>query len=198
MNEHINLLGTDLETYGLTTDAIILQIAVAFVDRNGEIHSFSTPCSLDSQPNRREDKETVAWWNKQKQEVRDQVITPALHPDCPSLRDALIALTGWICSEAKGAPLWPWGNGASFDIGMLNHAYAQEGLKPPWNYRHERDQRTLEALAAIAGIDLRWQADERTGSHHEAESDAIYQARRIHRIWNEITSLLRMHGTQTP
>lgn len=189
MFEHLNLLSIDLETYGLTADAIILQIACAFIDDEGNEKLFHTPVSIKDQQNkgRIATLATLDWWAKQKPEVKEAVLTPAEAADAPTLREALVALTTWLNTAGKGFKLHPFGNGASFDLAMLNHAYASEGLSPPWHFRMERDQRTLEALAQAGGLDLRYDADKRDGNHHDASSDALYQARRIRRLWDELT-----------
>lgn len=183
---HINRVSFDLETLGLTTDAVILQIGAAFIDPFGTMQTFLHTASVDSQPSRAINQHTVAWWEKQSPEVKAQVLDPANAPDAPSLELALTQLSAWLLSVGRGAEIEVYGNGAAFDLGMLNHAFASYGLATPWHYRKERDQRTLEALAAMAGCDLRWQADERDGHHHNALSDAIYQARRIFRLHNEL------------
>lgn len=185
---HVNRFSFDLETLGVTTDAVIVQIGAAFLDAQGTLHTFLHTCSVASQPERRVNQDTVAWWDRQAPEVRAQVLDPANADDAPSLQEALVELSAWMMGHARNAEVEVYGNGASFDLGMLNHAYASYGLATPWHYRKERDQRTLEALAAMAGCDLRWQADERDGHHHNALSDAIYQARRIHRLHNELQS----------
>lgn len=189
MSKHLNLLSIDLETYGLTADAVILQIACSFIDDEGNEKLFHTPVSIDDQveAGRVITPSTLDWWKKQRPEVRDAVIGPAEAADAPTLREALVALTTWLNREGKGFPLHPFGNGASFDLAMLNHAYASQALSAPWHFRMERDQRTLEALAQAAGLDLRYDADKRDGNHHDASSDALYQARRIRRLWDELT-----------
>lgn len=70
-----------------------------------------------------------------------------------------------------------WGNGAGFDITILEHAHDKGcvGLTPAWHFTSIRDMRTIVEDAQLGGME--W--PEREGVHHNALDDAIYQAQVI-------------------
>ena len=184
MNQGIAHVSIDLETMGLSADSVILAIGAAFVHpETNEVHSFVTPVQMASQ-SRKIDPGTQDWWEKQSAEAKAAVLDPAASPDSPHLDEALARLNAWFAGipGEHGLKPQPWGNGAAFDLGMLNHAYAQCGMKAPWFYRIERDQRTLEFIVASLGGDVSHNGANREGIHHEACADAVYQARRIYKM----------------
>lgn len=118
---------------------------------------------------------TIAWWDKQDPAVREEAFNGN---ECPYNTATKLAQ---FCRGAAGV----WGNGATFDIGILDHWYHMLGMKSPWMF-NVRDCRTVEALAeAVRVYRKSWV---RKGDHHNALDDAIYQAEYISGMWQTLVS----------
>lgn len=172
----------DLETLGVRADAVILSIGAA-AEVDGTLVTFASAIKVGngSQTERLIDSNTLAWW-REKGPLFDQ--TMAACEDAPDLREVLLQFAAWYSRLGNDRDrLYPWGNGASFDVGMLDHAFAQEGIVPPWQFWTVRDLRTLKHLAQDAGV---FQHVEREGVHHDAVTDAVNQLRMIQTWWTAL------------
>jgi hypothetical protein len=164
----------DLETLATTADAVILSVgAVRFDLDSGFVFdapgdAFYRAISIDSQHTRKISGSTLGWWAKQSDAAR-AVFTET---NC-TLGKALAELTNWFDPQPGTMPN-VWSNGADFDLPMLNHAYDQLGLTPPWQPYAGRCYRTFKNLPGARAIKV-----ERQGLHHNALDDAIYQARHL-------------------
>ena len=121
------------------------------------------------------DNDTLAWWQRQNPAVREE----AFNGDY----DAHIAayeLTDF-CKNARGV----WGNGALFDLGILDHWLHALEFSTAWDF-NVRDCRTLVELAAVRGFHKSQYP--RGGGHHNALDDAIYQAQYISGMWQGLTA----------
>lgn len=164
----------DLETLGTTADCVILSIgAVAFDMEAFSVggHTFYSVTSLDSQPLRSINRDTLAWWTTQSPEAA-AVLT---HQPKQTIASALEGLRGFVkeAMEISG-PLQMWSNGADFDLPILNHAYAQCNIKAPWSTYSARCYRTYKNLPGARAVKA-----QRAGQHHNALDDAIYQAHHL-------------------
>lgn len=181
-------IAIDLETLGKKADSKLLAIGlVAVCEATGERRKFYTGTRVDSQPERTQVQSTLDWWAKQSPEAR--VAYDYAHTaECPSLTDALASLTNWIGSIGATHDVYVWGNGANFDLAMLEHAY--QGLSDfvPWYFRNTRDMRTLYDITLRFGMDIRG-AIPRVGTHHHALDDAEFQANVIMESLRQIEAL---------
>lgn len=173
----------DLETLSTRWDAAILSIGCVKFDRDtGEIgRRFYKEISLDTAIARGHvSGDTLAWWMGQTQGARRVFTTKNREP----LANALMLLSEFIgrndCARV-------WGNGATFDITILEHAYATgaHGLTPSWHFTNIRDMRTIVDAATEKGFNP-WQVP-RVGIHHNAVDDAEYQAKVIASCWQALT-----------
>ena len=173
----MNHLMVDLETLGTSADAVILSVgAVKFdlesdkIDDEGFYGSISVESNLDA--GRRINEDTLLWWLK-----RPAAAQAVFHEDKLSLEQALTDLSDWL-----GGNKWVvWSKGPSFDITMLEHAYNQFGMVPPWDFWSTRCVRTYMDLPGAKGISAR---DE--GIKHNALSDAYQQAKTVQAIYKKI------------
>lgn len=69
-----------------------------------------------------------------------------------------------------------WSHGAAFDVARIETAMADEGLDCPWDFRDQRDTRTLFQLA---GSSLGKLGGETT-LKHDAAADTVHQVRAVH------------------
>ena len=175
----------DLETLATTPDAAILSIgAVRFDLDAGQVFdqpeaTFYTAISIDSQRGRVISSSTLAWWFMQSQQAQ-QVF---FDPDMVSLASALDRLTSWIDPQPGTAPK-VWSNGADFDLPMLVHAFDQFDYTLPWQPYAGRCYRTYKNLLGAKAVKV-----ERSGQHHNALDDAIFQARHLCAIHREIFAI---------
>ena len=163
----------DLETLDKNQSAFILSIGATTVDINTgkEIRFFHEKISImKDQPKRRIDGGTIAWWMSQTPEAIERVFC---HRSDLSLKDALVKLRNWYHPDSK-----PWGNGASFDISILEHAYHQYRIPVPWKFWNIRDLRTLvdvgQRYAEFDKLDFPFR-----GTKHDALDDARHEAKYV-------------------
>lgn len=165
----------DLETLGRTPDAAIASIgAVLFDPRYGIKCADTFYVEIDWKASKRfVEKETVDWWRKQSKEARK-----CLKGKTP-LSEALEELDFWLPDDCR-----PWGNGPTFDISMLEHAFDQEQIETPWKFWNIRDCRTIKDIfeSKRGGLNGNF-----TGVKHNSLDDAKYQADWVCTMWANLT-----------
>lgn len=109
---------------------------------------------------------TVMWWLTQSEQARKSIAFGGL-----PLREVLEAFSAWAPKDMK-----PFGNGATFDLGLLRANYDAVGLPAPWHFSRERCFRTLKAAHADIA------EDPREGTYHNALDDAKHQANHLIKI----------------
>lgn len=166
----MNNYSIDIETLGTSGRAYILSIGIAqFEIETGEIgetyhaHVRANPNDFDI------DIDTIMWWMKQSDEARKYIFEGDRWKLCEELQELAYALKG------KGAKVW--GNGATFDISIMENAYNVSGIEIPWKHWDVRDMRTIVDIASMHGF--KKDSVEFTGTPHNALDDAIHQARII-------------------
>lgn len=169
MTIHIVL---DLETFGTGPHAAIASIGASSfrLGRNEMNGAFYCSVSGGYRDGFEVDPETVRWWLKQSQEARD-----ALSVNLKSLPDSLHEFSAWVRSRyasvgKDASDIRMWGNGSAFDNVILRHAYSVCGLTPPWDFRQDRDLRTILELYPYADQGLF------EGTKHHALDDAVHEA----------------------
>jgi exodeoxyribonuclease VIII len=169
----------DLETMGAGNDAAIVSIGAVFFDMHRGVlgEPFHRPVNLATSVKRggTMDPGTVMWWVGQSQEARDAMRFSTYHIDV-----ALAELRVWLTMQCRREDLLPWGNSARFDLGILSSAFERSDIEVPWEWWNERCYRTLRAQYPT--IEL----DERSGTHHKADDDAIFQAKHLMKIVNTL------------
>lgn len=79
--------------------------------------------------------ETIAFWQKQSKNIRDQAVTGVA-------TDEGVVLA--MIEHFIGDPLMPvWANGSVFDIANIESLARERGRKPAWRYDSPRDARTI-------------------------------------------------------
>ena len=160
----------DLETLSTAPDAAILSIgAVAFDPFTGELgEEFHLRVEFkNAVESGRCDTNTLKWWIGQESEAGKDVTSGT-----KTSTEVLEEFKAFLPDNAV-----VWGNGATFDISILEHAFMRT-LKEdaPWKFWNVRDCRTVEAM--VKGKDTK-KNYVRNGIHHQALDDAIYQAEYI-------------------
>ncbi len=180
----------DLETLSTSPAAVVLAIgAFAICEESGNFVRFYQVCSVKSQSDRQIDNSTLAWWENQSPEAR-KVLDEANADSAKPLHDVLDELTNWIGLLGNTHQVYVWGNGANFDIAILEHAYKSRSPFTPWDFRKVRDMRTLYDITLRLGLDI-GASVKRAGTHHNALDDAIFQAHIIVESLKQLGELRR-------
>lgn len=166
-----------LETLGTRCTAPIISIGVQQFNRDtGKLGStFYREIDIDSAiKSGRVQADTLAWWITQNKNAQ-RVFT---NKDKTHLATALQELTTWMRAESFAPKVW--GNGATFDISILEYAYDHGcvGLREPWHFMAIRDIRTL---LDVTGFDKT--TVPAVGVAHNALDDATYQAKVVIGAW---------------
>lgn len=177
-------ISIDLETLSNKFNSPILSIGAAKFDRvTGKVGpTFYVEINPDDAIRHGlVSASTLAWWVKQDAKAR-RVFEPS--DKKVSLKWGLQMLGDFV--RAQGAGAKPWGNGSSFDITILEHAYevAGQGLEPQWKFWDIRDMRTIIDVAESMGF---VKARLTEGVAHNALDDAVHQAKEIARAFAHIT-----------
>ena len=172
MADHVMI---DLETMGTGNKAAIISIGAArFNLDDGITTTFHVGVELASNKalGMEIDAGTVMWWLSEDRAAarREWLALPKVE-----LIEALYGLTAWL-DEGEEEIAGVWGNGATFDNVILRNAYAGAGLECPWPFWKDRCFRTMKTEFPSG-------EPPRSGTHHAALDDAIYQATWLLRIW---------------
>tara|TARA_R110002096_G_scaffold69149_9_gene166465 strand:- start:13426 stop:13977 length:552 start_codon:yes stop_codon:yes gene_type:complete len=165
----------DLETLGITPQAPIASIgAVCFSPDLNDLSKEPFYAELDwKRQDRKVCESTIEWWDTQPAEAfaalggQDNIV------------QVLIDLAEWLPANAK-----VWGNGATFDISMLEDAYRQYGLPIPWKFWNVRDCRTVVDMYKSYRLFNKDAVElNRPANNHNALADAVNQAEHISSLW---------------
>lgn len=152
---------------GTGADAAILSIgAVSFDINTGEIGStFHVKVSLEScvRAGLKMDVSTVLWWLKQNDDAR-RAVSDGVGME---LKEALEQLERFIKPGVN-----VWANSPRFDLGILQTAYRLFDKNIPWDFRKERDVRTLVSYDTETAKSIAFD-----GTLHNPVHDCIHQIR---------------------
>lgn len=167
----------DLETLGTDPDCIVISLGAVEFDPDTGVQGREYYRVLSTKKQellgRTKTQSTLNWWNKFKgTEAGEVLVTSECCAD--SFYEALSDFREWFPSNGK-----PWGNGANFDISILNHAYKQIGVNPPWRFWNIRDVRTVVDMASL----FMEKPKEVAGIAHNALDDAKHQAKYVSEMW---------------
>lgn len=166
----------DLETLGVSAGCAILSIgAVAFDEFDVAEDGFYCVVSRAGCKSLglREDASTVKWWEGQNEQARlvlDEAATPH---KCMSVATAIDEFRAFL-SAYDGPRIW--GNGADFDLPILNAVVVASGRdKPIWMPYNGRCYRTVKNQFKDVKL-------VRGGTYHNALDDARAQAEHLVQI----------------
>lgn len=163
----------DIETLGTKPGCVILSIAVVpFATLVQEQPFYMKIDPRDCARNGLlSDPATVAWWNKQDQEIKSEAMSGT-----EPLHKTLLSLTAYLMQFGKPNDIRVWGNGASFDVPILEAAYAACNLTPYWKYYNSACYRTLKLLHPEVPF-------VKPVNAHDALADATAQATHAEKIF---------------
>lgn len=168
----------DLETADTTSRAAIMSIgAVRFNEKEFCKETFYRAITLDSniKAGRTISGSTLGWHMKQDDEVRAVFNDPNAVP----LAQALQELREFIGEHLVAKNTKVWGNGAVFDIAILNDAYTYVMNElPPWEFWNIKCFRTIKDSEFGRKV-----AKPANVLAHNALADALAQAEHLQLIW---------------
>jgi hypothetical protein len=173
----------DLETMSTKPNAAILSIGAVVMNLDCLLieDQFYQNIELSScvEAGLHESVATRDWWAKpENREARDTLTKNAV-----SLRYGLEAFQNWVfkdssddCYEWHVNSIRPWGNGASFDLVILESAYEAVGFQAPWKFYNHMCFRTMKNQYPLVP------KPPRSGLKHNALDDAVTQAHHLFAI----------------
>lgn len=133
----------DIETLGSKSNSAICSIGAVPFNLDGQTGSpFFEKIQLSSalKAGLKVDADTIEWWSQQNPEL-----FKAMLGGKNSLSSVLYTFIKYISFELD-ENVQVWGNGSRFDLGLLSDAFEAVGLSKPWDFRNERDVRTIVML----------------------------------------------------
>jgi len=172
----------DIETMGNTPGCAILSIGAVFIKDGNLAEEFYQKIDLEScmDVGLKMDASTVLWWMKQSDEARAHITDD----EGLELGVVLHMFLKWIntCMESA-TELNVWGNGASFDVVLMEEAFRKTHINIPWEFWGHRCFRTLKNLCPSVPKPVF------TGTKHHALDDAKWQALHMIAILEHINCL---------
>lgn len=181
----------DFETLGQTPDTKVVSLGGVAFNKSGMLGKKYWVFEWEDQPGRVEDPLTVEWWEKQKPEARQVFDTPK--ENRISLLDFLEDndqwLDGLLFEENETRKfLKPWGNGANFDIVILEDIYRKVHPKGkpaiPWAFWNVWCYRTFAAMTGCKDL-VPKNTRNSTVVKHNALADAVAQTETILAFWEK-------------
>lgn len=164
----------DFETLGLRPDTKVLSLGLAkFNIRTGEILETKLwRFNSVGQEKRTKTPSVIEWWDKQSEEARKEAFGG---------NTRIQTMVSDIEELFDDPKVMLWGNGANFDVAILDNIFSYEA---PWEFWNVRDMRTIVWAAGLLGFNK--DSIEREGTHHSAIDDAVHQAKVIHKAYATI------------
>jgi len=167
----------DLETMGNKSNSAIVSIgAVEFILETGEIgREFYRVIDLQSclDCNLKVQSSTIYWWLQQNEKARKKICEKG-----EVIQKVLDDFSIWMNNSMR-----IWGNGARFDIGILEDAYIACSLPIPWNFRKEMDVRTLVSFKPEIKTNYPM-----IGVEHDPIDDCKHQIGYCVEIWKKLNN----------
>lgn len=158
----------DFETLATSPRAKVLSLGAVYrgINHNGEVATVEKEWffNLKTQGNRVEDQPTIDWWAKQSPQAR--LVFDQCNFKGQDLGFWVEEFKSWVDNfhDVK-----IWGNGALFDIAIVNDIFDQFSTPKPWKYHNEMCYRTMAKMCGVGkGNRLR-------GTVHNALDDARFQ-----------------------
>jgi hypothetical protein len=170
----------DLETMGQSSNSVICSIgAVEFDIETGDIgREFYTRIDIQSclDAGLNVNGSTIEWWLMQNDKARKAIAMGKFMV----LAQALNQFSYFFVNIGDNSTQL-WGNGSRLDIGILEDAYNACKFKIPWNFRMERDVRTLVSFAPKIKEHYPY-----SGTVHNPIDDCKYQINYCSAIWQKL------------
>lgn len=179
----------DFETLGSAADTVCVSVGLVAFNKTGVIGKPKLiKFDLHDQIKRGRSitAGTVEWWMRQSDQARavfqpadDKLLITDFFKSFESFVDQALAKVGEGRDQLK-----PVGNGANFDVSILEHLYRsahpQHEHAIPWRFWNVFCFRTFNTL-----VDCKRLVARPHGTHHTADEDALYQANCMIAYWKK-------------
>lgn len=131
----------DLEGLGTGPDTTILTVAAQAFDpfvRGYFDQKYYARVTLESQPTRSIQQDTIEWWATQPTAAREEAFAEQGRIPLDQALDEL----GRLIWHSKRI----WAQGPTYDMNILEHAYKSYHKPIPWKFYSVRDSRTVFSL----------------------------------------------------
>lgn len=159
----------DLETLDVTPSSVIAQIGICHLRQVDGVweaaESYRVDVDID-QPGRTIGASTLRWW------------VQSAGKDAPFFGGTSLDEALNVVEDEIGGANCVWCNGPAFDFAILEHAFKQADRAFPAKFWTARDCRTAKMVA--------WDPDLKNETPHDAQADAIFQAKQIAHFLNKI------------
>lgn len=180
----------DLETFSTKPTALFPTIAAVQFDYNtgqvGEVFYRRIKIQDAIDKGLSIDASTLEWWMTQRADIMRLMFHDDKNPPV-TLSDAMGDLHEWFM---KYNLVYPWGNSASFDLGILANGMKVSRVAIPWKFFNERCYRTVTSLV---NVDLPKPEDA-----HNPVSDCKYQIKKLYYANMELNFNKRKDGQTIP
>lgn len=161
----------DLETLGTGPDTVVVSLGAVLFDPNQlELGpTFYAPLQIQNQLDigRKVTGDTLKWWIGQSDAAKK-----LFHEEAQDPAYVLSVFSDWLKQNIPSIrSRKPWGNGATFDISIMESLYKSYNLEVPWNFNSVMDLRTFKRFVGKGK-----QVPKTIGVNHNALDDAINQA----------------------
>ena len=171
----------DTETAGLPPTGALMSIGACFFDLHTQTigPTFNRTIHLASSVKHggTMDPGTVLWWLRKDAKAQKAVAYGGEPIDL-----VLGEFSQWIAAHCRHEDVRPWGNGASFDLTIVDGAYKRLDMEAPWSFWNERCFRTVRnQYPSVA-----YEPGEKGDEAHNALADAIFQVQHLFKIKQRI------------
>lgn len=180
----------DFETLGNQFDTAVLSLGAVAFNREAIIAKTMWEYDIAEQLalKRSVTGSTLSWWAAQgdlaRQVFQDndfKVKVAEFFPQFENFCDSNLKLVGEKRDELK-----PWGNGANFDVVIIEDIYRRHHMEHefaiPWKFWNVWCFRTFNNLTKCRDLVPKRQTH---GVKHNALDDALYQAECVRKFWNK-------------
>lgn len=163
----------DLETLGLSAGCVILSIGASTFDLQNNFYA-KIKIEDSNEQGFLTNVETMNWWQKQDKAAREEAFS-----GIESVINVLGNFSDWLLTVSRlyEGEVFVWGNGADFDLPILQAYYDKMNMKRPWKPYNGRCYRTLKNLYKdVKAPERDWR------EKHNALEDAVFQAKHARKI----------------
>lgn len=174
-------IAVDLETIGVNTSAPLISLGVVLFTLGDDPkildEQFYQVIDIDDAIKHGEvEGGSLKWWITNPHIDAKNALFGST--EVMTTKDTLLALNEFIHKHADNRSPMIWGNGALFDVGILEDKYKKLGVEIPWHFSDISDLRTIEYLAKSKEDYDHTKMFENEIPHH-ALHDAIAQANEV-------------------
>lgn len=178
----MNNVMLDFETLDTSPDAAIISIGAVFFNEKSLGETFYTVIEInDAVKHGSVSDYTMDWWKRQSPDAR-KVLTEGTN----TTHEALSQFIEFLSKGSGGciSNVRIWGCGAAFDNVIVREQFKKAGMDYKIQFWNDRCYRTIKAVFPDVTL-------ARSGTHHNALDDAIFQAKHLMAIANKHKFMLQ-------